>query len=310
MNIITHLVIISAFVTGTVYTLALLLVIHALRKVHSGGSCGSVSVSVIIAAHNERSSIGNCLAALAMQDYPPDLWEVLVADDRSDDGTSEVIRRFQSVMKNLACITIESVPTGISPKKHALAEAIARAHGKIILQTDADCIPPPAWISGMSGRFEPGVDMVAGIAPYLPGRGILNSFVRHEYLWNAGLSAASAALGHATHASGRNLAFRRDVFEKLEGYGSKKSVLSGDDTLLLQRFRAHNPSSVVTMPARGTHVYTGAPGSFRPFIRQRIRHMSTGKYFDHMHIVLGIAVYGFHAILLVSLMLSCFYGVL
>ena len=89
-------------ITGILYGLAILTVISALRKVRVGSFSRTVSVSVVITARNERHSIGNCLAALARQDYQPNMFEVIVADDRSDDGTSEVINRFQSVLKNYA----------------------------------------------------------------------------------------------------------------------------------------------------------------------------------------------------------------
>jgi len=304
MNTITFMLTVSIAVTGVIYTLVILCVINALQKVHKGGHLHVVSVSVIIAARNERSRIGRCLAALTLQDYPADTWEILVADDRSSDSTCEVIRRFQTVLDKLSCIRIDTVPAGISPKKNALAQAIGHARGEIILQTDADCIPPPSWISGMVSRFEKETAMVAGIAPYLPEPGMLNSFVRHEYLWNAALSAASITLRHGTHASGRNLAFRRNVFEHLGGYDSMRTILSGDDTLLLQRFRKYNPSSVVTMPAVSTHVHTTSPRTFGSFVRQRIRHMSTGRYFDPFFIILGMVIYGFHLLLIASLILS------
>ena len=261
-------------------------------------------VSVVIAARNERHTIGNCLAALAVQDYNPDKFEVIVADDRSGDGTSEVIERFRPVFKKLIHIRIKEIEKGNSPKKNALSKAIDSAKGDIILQTDADCIPPPGWISGMVRRFEEDVAMVTGIAPYSQEPGILNSFIRHEYLWNAALSAASIAACHGSHASGRNLAFKKDTFFACEGYSSHKKVLSGDDTLLMQRFCKKNPSSVVTMPDRSTHVFTRAPGSFTGFIRQRIRHMSTGKYFDPFLIVLGGFIYGFHILLVSAFIMS------
>ena len=74
----------------------------------------------------------------------------------------------------------------------------------------------------MALGFGQGVGMVAGVAPYHEEAGMLNSFVRHEYVWNAALSAASIVLGRGTHASGRNLAFRRDMFEQLRHMSTGK----------------------------------------------------------------------------------------
>ena len=291
---------------GIVYGVVAWFMIRTLDRIKRSYTSVEKPVSVVIAARNERQNIGACLAALAAQDYPPELMEVIVVDDRSDDYTSAVVERFDSLVNNLACITIDHVPSGISPKKNALVHAITRAHGEIIIQTDADCIPPSSWISGMVSGFEHNVGMVTGIAPYYTEPGILNSFVRHEYLWNAALSSASIALGHGTHASGRNIAFKKDIFESIGGYGSGAKVLSGDDTLLLHRFHTVDSASIVSMPLKSSHVFTHAPHTFRSFIRQRVRHMSTGKFFDPVLITLGFFIYGFHILMVSTLLLSFF----
>ena len=51
-----------------------------------------VAVSVIIAAYNEAECIGRCLSTLAEQSHPS--YEVIVVDDGSDDGTSDIAREF------------------------------------------------------------------------------------------------------------------------------------------------------------------------------------------------------------------------
>jgi cellulose synthase/poly-beta-1,6-N-acetylglucosamine synthase-like glycosyltransferase len=261
----------------------------------------------VIAARNEEKTISFCLAALRKQDYPPEQYEVVVVDDRSDDGTPQLLEEFCRTWPALHTVRITVAAEGISPKKAALAQGIATARGEIILQTDADCIVPETWISGMASRFEPEVGFLAGVAPYRSAPGLLNSFIRHEYLWNAALSAASIALGGGTHASGRNMGFRKDVFETLGGYGDSQKITSGDDTLLLQRIVRSGLTKAVSMPGPETHVYTDAPENFSAFVRQRTRHMSTGRYFQLSHILLGAAVYGFHAVLLAALGLSVFY---
>jgi len=291
-------------ISGFVYSIFLIIVIYAISKVRSGFSENKPFVSVIISARNENKSIGRCLTALMRQDYKSDLFEVIIADDRSEDGTFEVLLRFKSAWDSLKIIKIDQIPENVSPKKHAISRAIDLASGEIILQTDADCIVPETWISGMVSRFEEGVNMVTGVAPYFSSIGALNSFIRHEYLWNVSLSAGSIALGHGTHASARNLGFRRQAFELAGGYGSMKAVISGDDTLLLHRIQKLTKSGVATMPDRSTHVYTDVPETIKSFFRQRARHMSTGKYFNPILMGIGFIVYGYHILTLASLILS------
>jgi cellulose synthase/poly-beta-1,6-N-acetylglucosamine synthase-like glycosyltransferase len=281
-----------------------MLLVYGLGRVRSGVSEKKPFVSVVIAARNEKARIKTCLTSLMRQNYKSDLFEVVVADDRSVDGTSEILEEFKSFFENLKIIRIDRVPEGISPKKNAVAAAIGIASGDIILQTDADCAVPENWITGMAARFEDGIVMVCGAAPYLPGSGALSSFVCHEYLWNITMSAGSIALGHGTHASARNLGFRRRAFERSGGYGDGEKVISGDDTLLLHRIQAQDPSGVATVPDSSTHVYTRAPEDFKTFLRQRTRHMSTGKYFDPALIAVGGVIYGYHVLSVLSIFLA------
>ena len=48
--------------------------------------------SVIICARNEKFNLEHYLQTLLVQDYP--LFEVIVVDDESEDGTREVIERY------------------------------------------------------------------------------------------------------------------------------------------------------------------------------------------------------------------------
>ena len=296
-------------VSGFGYACVVLTLRSALKRVRSGTSDEQPFVSVIIAARNEGASIESCLNAIRAQDYPEDLFEVIVADDRSDDDTPEKLDALAHAWNRLTVITIESHPPGLSPKKHALTRAIERARGDIVLQTDADCIVPPAWIAGMVRRFEPGVNMVAGVAPYVRHHGFLAGFIAHEYLWNVLLGAGSIARGLGTHASARNLGFRRAAFRRMNGYGDSAGILSGDDTLLMQRFQRADKTAVVTNPDAATQVFSEPPSTFGAFIRQRIRHMSTGRYFHPFQVIVGLLVYGFHILILLSIVLACFAAV-
>ena len=303
-NNLSTLLCASAVISGFGYAFVILLLHSACRKVRGGESHEHPFVSVIIAARNERTTLGVCLSSVMDQTYLSDRYEVIVVDDRSTDGTGGVINRFSAVYGNLSGISVDVVPPGVSPKKNALSLAIRKAKGEIVLQTDADCIISSGWIAGMAGRFEAGIDMVAGVAPYIRVPGALNSFVCHEYLWNVFLSAGSIVLGSGTHASARNLGFRREAFMSVGGYGAGAQIKSGDDTLLLHRIQKKRKSAVATLPDPRSYIFTNAPTDFRAFFRQRTRHMSTGRYFAPLQVLTGCIVYGFHILILLTLFFS------
>src|SRR5512142_2293885 len=50
-------------------------------------------ISVIVAARNEERALPALLRALLAQDYPPERREIILVDDRSTDGTAELLGR-------------------------------------------------------------------------------------------------------------------------------------------------------------------------------------------------------------------------
>ena len=55
-----------------------------------------IEVSVIITAYNEVRHISRCLDSLLRQNF--DNFEIIVVDDGSTDGTSELVKRY--IQKN------------------------------------------------------------------------------------------------------------------------------------------------------------------------------------------------------------------
>ena len=139
-----------------IYFSGILWLIMGLKKLKKpAGSEQNLTVSVIVAARNEEENIENCVIALAAQDYPQKNYNVYIINDRSEDGTEKIISKFVSKHPNFHLINISSVPPNTSPKKHALQMGIDTSYGAIILTTDADCIPPDGWISGIVVGYAP-----------------------------------------------------------------------------------------------------------------------------------------------------------
>ncbi|MCS6913972.1 MAG: glycosyltransferase [Myxococcales bacterium] len=95
---------------------------------------GQVPVSVIIAAFRERASIEAKLASLGAQHYPPELLEVIVCCDGSDDGTQEVARRAGERYLPGRLRVLDLPRRG---KPSALAAGVAAARGEVLVLTDA-----------------------------------------------------------------------------------------------------------------------------------------------------------------------------
>src|SRR6185437_7724002 len=123
-------------------------------------------VSVVVAAHNEAKNLARLLPVLLAQDYPD--FEIIIANDRSTDETRSVLAQYMTVK----VITIKETPEGVNSKKYALTKAIELASKKIILVTDADCLPlSRQWVRRMASNFTDGKELVLGYCPYEERKG-------------------------------------------------------------------------------------------------------------------------------------------
>ncbi len=97
----------------------------------------STTISLIIPARNEEENIGKLLNALQKQTYPKNLFEIIVVNDHSDDKTIDIVKQFPDVI--LLDLKDDSIN---SYKKKSIEQGINAASRKLIITTDADCIPP------------------------------------------------------------------------------------------------------------------------------------------------------------------------
>jgi len=270
------------FYAGTFFALLI-----GLSRVISKHSPTFPFVSVIVAARNEERHLAGLLDCLLSQKYSN--YEVIIVDDRSSDKTAEIVRSGQSLNKNLKFISLSSTDTGMPPKKNALTKGIQASGGEILLFTDADCRPSPTWISEMAFGFEEHVGMVAGYSPYdhaLFGierpsalQKYFHAFIRYEELKGALWSAGSIGIRRGWLCTGRNLAYRRKVWDEVSGFERIKHSISGDDDLFLQLVRRTTSWDIRFVAFPASHVPTRPPESLAEFVQQRTRHFSAGRFF-------------------------------
>ncbi len=245
------------------------------------GSGRPPSVSVVVAARNEAANIEACLNALAAQTYPPERLQIVAVDDRSDDGTFEIMARFRKKLgERFILKKIERVPQNISPKKFALSQGIESASGEIIFTTDADCQPPPEWVAETAPLFSDEVGMVIGPAPFEPAQTFWEKLLALDNFAAAFVAAGAAGWNVGATCSGRNLAYRKPVYEEVGGFKAIQHSLSGDDDLFLQQIKKRTRWQIRYSLNPKTAVPSRPAASLAEFIRQRRRHVSAAKYYS------------------------------
>jgi glycosyl transferase family 2 len=93
-------------------------------------------VSILFAARDEADKLPHALDTLLALDYP--CYEVVAADDRSEDGTGAILGSRAQTDARLKPVRISALPAGWLGKLHALQRAYERSSGEWLVFTDAD----------------------------------------------------------------------------------------------------------------------------------------------------------------------------
>ena len=94
------------------------------------------TLSVIVPACNEAQTIKAASRTLLAQDYPG--LEVIFVDDRSSDGTGEIIDALAATRAGVHALHVTELSEGWLGKVYALNQGLRVARGDWILFTDAD----------------------------------------------------------------------------------------------------------------------------------------------------------------------------
>ncbi len=122
-----------------------LLLIPDLSHLRSSQLAARPFVSIVVPARNEERGIRRAVESFCGQDYE-DL-EVIVVDDKSTDGTPEILAELQSQNANLTVISGDDPPNGWLGKPNALETGRKAAKGDWLLFVDADVVYAPDLVS-------------------------------------------------------------------------------------------------------------------------------------------------------------------
>ena len=179
---------------------------YGIKIYHRSEQTHVTKVSVVIPARNEANNIIQCLEKITAQNYPLELFEIIIVDDCSSDETVSLIKDFidKSSFKNISLIELSLQQS--AHKKRAVSEAVKVAKGDLIITTDADCRMRTEWISCMADYYESFKPaMIAGPVSYIYEKGLFKKMQGLEFLSLIASGAASIQLGMPTMCNAANL---------------------------------------------------------------------------------------------------------
>jgi cellulose synthase/poly-beta-1,6-N-acetylglucosamine synthase-like glycosyltransferase len=193
------------------------------------------SVTVVVAARDEAAAVERGIRSMLRQRYPR--LRVVAVDDRSTDGTGEILDRIAARNPRLSVLHVRRLPDGWLGKNHALHRGAELARGDLLLFTDADVTMEPDTVGRAVALLErEGLDHLAA-GPHVRVPGLLAGgfvalftlfFSFYSRPWRASDPRSRAHVGIGAFNLVRTRAYR--------GIGGHRSLaLRPDDDMRLGR---------------------------------------------------------------------------
>jgi hypothetical protein len=211
------------------------------------------SVTVIVPARDEAAKVEESLRSLLASDYPR--LELIAVDDRSTDGTGEIMDRVAADDSRLRIVHVRELPSGWLGKTHAMHVAAREATGDFLLFTDGDILHAPDTLRRAVAYLENRrLDHLCLFAEFIPGgylENALNVFFALVFFaatkpWLAATRFKSAYVGVGAFNLVRTLVYQAiggyeriplDVIDDVKlgklvkNHGYKQDVLMSGDLL-------------------------------------------------------------------------------
>lgn len=189
-------------------------------------------VSAIVPARNEERTIARVVRSLAEQ---PEILEIVVIDDQSTDGTSDLLRHLAAEQPKVRTFQAPLLPPDWVGKNHAASLGAQKAICDWLLFTDADAVHlPGSTIRALADAKSFGADLIS----YSPGqemhtwweRALIPCiFCRLSQLYS--YAAVNDPESPAAAANGQYLMIRRSVYEQIGGHAAVKHEVLEDVAL-------------------------------------------------------------------------------
>jgi hypothetical protein len=173
----------------------------------------SLRVTVVVPAHDEATTIANCVRSLLAQDYPRELYEVVVVADNCTDDTG-------AVAENAGGRVLVRFDQDLRGKGHALRWTIDRLLDEqrpadAVAVVDADSTADAAFLSNLVRPLDHGAGAAQGESLLLDDGTPASAFRAAAFLLvNRVRPSGRAVLGLPSHLAGNGMLVRADVLRE------------------------------------------------------------------------------------------------
>ena len=227
--------------------------------------------SIVIPFRNEEENLNSLLNTLLDIEYKNNDFEVIFVDDESTDKSREIIASFLK-KSTIDFSIIDNERLSYSPKKDAVTKAVKNAKHNWIITTDSDCYLPESWlltINNFINSKQP--KMIVAPVTFTNNGSFFEEFQYLDFLSLQNATMGGFGIQKPFLSNGANLAYRKDIFEKLNGFDNNNSIASGDDVFLLEKYFNNYPEDVHYLKSYDALVATKPEKNLKNLVQQRVR---------------------------------------
>ncbi|NJO84896.1 MAG: glycosyltransferase family 2 protein, partial [Blastochloris sp.] len=239
-------------------------------------------LSIIIIAYNSAAQLGACLRAVSELRAPPE-FEVIVVDNASGDASAAIAAGFPGVQ-----VVTEERNWGFAG---GVNRGVRAAQGEIIALLNPDALPQPDWLVELVAPLADARIGVVGSKVLAPDGRIqsVGSILQQPVLLSAHRGDGERDTGQYDEIAdvwsvhGAAMAFRREVWDKLEGLSEDYFPAYWEESDFCERARGRGYRVVVAPRAVVRHAEATTTGKYSPefyyyYHRNRLTYLS--DHFD------------------------------
>jgi glycosyltransferase involved in cell wall biosynthesis len=200
-----------------------------------------ISYSILVCTYNQRELLSKILDSLRQQIKNPKLFEIIIADDGSTDGTSEFVKRLRYPIF-LKYVRSES-NLGRAQNRN---RGFQKAMGEWVISVDGDMVPSRDFVDAHSKawqEFHEGV-FVGGFR--MPPDWKIQPW-QNYFLTRGRLPLERGVELPGRYFTSGNFSVRKNVFDKLSGFDISFDLWGGEDTDFGMRLE-ENEISIYNIP--------------------------------------------------------------
>lgn len=218
--------------------------------------------SVIVPSYNRREEIRELLDSFACLQFSKERYELIIADDGSDDGTETIVKEYQQNY-DLPLHFHRQENRGPGAARNL---GMANARGDFFIFLDSDCTVSPHWLQAIDEALHrEQADAFGGPDSYREDFSPLLKAINYSM---TSFITTGGIRGHKKKGLGKyyprsfNMGLSREIYEKIGGFGGLRH---GQDIEFSHRI-IRSGAKVILVP--DAVVYHKRRTSFKKFFRQ------------------------------------------